>query len=217
MEEYYIFAKNMDEKGLNRTIKEQAPRHEKLIINYPESSHNICAGLSEDITIEINGSVGYFVGTMVNGPKIHINGNAGWFAGDNMTEGEIIIEGTAGDGAGQGIYGGTVIVKGSTGSRTGEIMKGGTVIIGGNSGYMTGLLMMGGRLIILGDVTDDVGESIMRGSIYVLGDVKSLGKNAMMDEVTSKNLEELKEVLTKYGFELSDEDYANFKKIVNIQ
>ena len=94
-------------------------------------------------------------------------------------------------------------------------MKGGTVIIGGNSGFMTGLLMMGGRLIILGDVTDDVGESIMRGTIYVLGDVKSLGKNAVMEDFTSEDKMELNETLTQYGFELTDEDYANFKKIVN--
>ena len=217
MKEYVIDANNMDEKELNRTIKEHAPSYDRLIIDNPESRHNICAGLCEDVEIQINGSAGYFVGTMVNGPRIHINGNAGWFAGDNMTEGELVIEGTAGDGAGQGIYGGTVIVKGNTGSRTGEIMKGGTVIIGGNSGFMTGLLMMGGRLIILGDVTDDVGESIMRGSIYVLGDIKSLGKNALMEMATPKDQKELKETLTEYGFELSDEDYTNFKKIVNIQ
>ena len=217
MSEYIINAKDLGEKELNRTIKEQAPNHDKIIINNPESRHNICAGLSEDVEIENNGSAGYFVGTMLNGAKIHINGNAGWFAGDNMTNGELIIEGTAGDGAGQGIYGGTVIVKGGTGSRTGEIMKGGTVIIGGNSGYMTGLLMMGGRLIILGDVTDDAGESIMRGTIYVLGSVKSLGKNAAIAKTTPEEEIELEEVLSKYGFQLSDEDYANFKKIVNIQ
>ena len=217
MKEYVIDAMDMQEKELNRTIKEQAMHHDKLVINNPDSKHNICAGLSEDVEIKINGSAGYFVGTMVNGAKIHITGNAGWFAGDNMTKGELIIDGTAGDGAGQGIYGGTVIVKGSVGSRAGEIMKGGTVIIGGNSGYMTGLLMMGGRLIILGDVTDDVGESIMRGSIYVLGDVKSLGKNAIMERVTPDDQKELKEVLTEYGFELTDSDYTNFKKIVNIQ
>ena len=217
MKEYVIDAKNMTEKELNRTIKEQAIYHDKLIINNPDSKHNICAGLTEDVEIEINGSAGYFVGTMVNEPRIHITGNAGWFAGDNMTKGELIIEGTAGDGAGQGIYGGTVIVKGSAGSRTGEIMKGGTVIIGGNSGYMTGLLMMGGKLIILGDVTDDVGESIRRGTIYVLGDVKSLGKNAVMEKTPLEDQEELKEILTKYGFELTDIDYTNFKKIVNIQ
>ena len=217
MKEYVIDANDIDEKQLNRTIKEMAASHDKLVINNPNSKHNICAGLTEDVEIEINGSAGYFVGTMVNGPKIHINGNAGWFAGDNMTRGELIIEGTAGDGAGQGIYGGNVIVKGNTGSRTGEIMKGGTVIIGGNSGYMTGLLMMGGRLIILGDVTDNVGESIMRGSIYVLGNVKSLGKNAVMEKTTLEDQNDLKEILEEYDFDLSDGDYANFKKIVNIQ
>ena len=217
MSEYVIDAKDMEVKELNRTIKEQAISHDRLIINNPESEHNICAGLSENVDIEINGSAGYFVGTMVNGAKIHVNGNAGWFAGDNMTEGELVIEGTAGDGAGQGIYGGPVLVKGNTGSRTGEIMKGGTVIIGGNSGFMTGLLMMGGTLIILGDVTDDVGESIMRGRIFVLGNVKSLGKNAVMEKTTEDDLSELKEILTEYGFDLTDEDYGNFKKIVNMQ
>ncbi len=217
MNEYVIDANGMEEKELNRTIKEQAKQHDKLIIDNPDSKHNICAGLTEDVEIEINGSAGYFVGTMAHRPRIHITGNAGWFAGDNMTEGELVIEGTAGDGAGQGIYGGTVIVKGNVGSRTGEIMKGGTVIIGGNSGFMTGLLMMGGKLIILGDVTEDVGESIMRGTIFVLGNVKSLGKNAVMGETTSEDQKELQEILTEYGFKLDETDYANFKKIVNMQ
>ena len=71
MKEYVINAENMDEKELNRTIKEQAITHDKLIINNPESRHNICAGLIEDVEIEINGSAGYFVGTMVNGPRHH--------------------------------------------------------------------------------------------------------------------------------------------------
>ena len=212
MKEYVINAKNMEEKELNRIIKKQAMYHDKLIINHPESKHNLCAGLIEDIDIEINGSAGYFVGTMINGAKIHINGNAGWFAGDNMTKGELIIEGTAGDGAGQGIYGGTVIVKGNTGSRTGEIMKGGTVIIDGNSGYMTGLLMMGGKIIILGDVTDDVGESIM----FVITK-RCYQKNAIMEKTTLEDQKELKEILTKFDFELTDTDYTNFKKIIKKQ
>ena len=103
MKEYVIDAKNIDEKELNRTIKEQATHHNKLIINNPDSKHNICAGLNEDVDIKINGSVGYFVGTMVNGANIHVNGNAGWFVGDNMTKGELIIEGTAGDGVELGV------------------------------------------------------------------------------------------------------------------
>ena len=42
-------------------------------------------------------------------------------------------------------------------------------------------------------------------------------KNAILDEITAEDQEGLKEVLTKYGFELSDVDYTNFKKIVNMQ
>ncbi|MBE6486406.1 MAG: tributyrin esterase [Methanosphaera stadtmanae] len=215
MRKYVIDARNMDEKELNRSIKEHAINYDKLIIKNPQSRHNIAAGLTEEVEIEIDGSAGYFVGTMIDGPKIHVKKNAGWFAGDNMTRGELIIEGGTGDGAGQGIYGGTVVVKGDTGSRTGEIMKGGTVIIGGNSGFMTGLLMMGGRLIILGNVTDDAGESIMRGTIYVLGEVKSLGKHARIQQTTLEDQKELKEILTKYGFKITDVDYTNFKKITN--
>ena len=87
MKEYVIDAKDMNEKELNRAIKEKATSFDKLIIDNPDSRHNICAGLTEDVEIEINGSAGYFVGTMAHGPRIHINGNAGWFAGDNMTDG----------------------------------------------------------------------------------------------------------------------------------
>ena len=58
MKEYVIDAKSIDGKELNRTIKEQAVSHDKLIIDNPESRHNICAGLTEDVEIEINGSAG---------------------------------------------------------------------------------------------------------------------------------------------------------------
>ena len=68
MKEYVMDANNMEEKELNRTIKEQAVYHDKIIINNPESKHDICAGLIEDVDVEINGSAGYFVGTMINKP-----------------------------------------------------------------------------------------------------------------------------------------------------
>lgn len=115
---------------------------------------------------------------------------------------------------GQGIYGGTVVVKKSAGSRTGEIMKNGTIIIGGNSGFMTGLFMMGGRIIVLGDLAEDAGESIIRGTIYVRGEIKSLGKNAKVEDINPEDEEELRETLTSYGFNLEDEDYKAFRKIV---
>ena len=93
-------------------------------------------------------------------------------------------------------------------------MKGGTIIVGGNSGFMSGLFMMGGRIIIMGDVSEDAGESIIRGAIYVRGNVESLGKNAKIDKLDNTELKELKELLPEYGFDLTEEDYESFKKIV---
>ena len=55
----------------------------------------------------------------------------------------------------------------------------------------------------------------MRGTIFVLGDVKSLGKNAKMEQSSLEDQKELKTLLTKYGFEITDIDYTNFKKITN--
>ena len=94
-------------------------------------------------------------------------------------------------------------------------MKNGTIIIGGDSGFMTGIFMMGGRMIILGDLGADAAESIIRGEIYVLGEVTSLGKNAVIVDVTDDDKKELKSVLEHYDFKLSDDDYNKFTKIVS--
>ena len=205
---------SMTPREANQKIKEVATQYNKIIIKNPNAMHYLIAGLTETAQIEVEGSAGYFVGTMLDKAHLTIQGNAGWFVGDNMTGGEIIVEGSAGDGAGQGIYGGTLVVRNSVGSRTGEIMKNGTVIIGGDSGFMTGIFMMGGRIIVLGDLGRDAGESIIRGAIYVRGSVESLGQNAKLVDIDEEDLNELKTTLSVYDFDLTDEDYNNFRKIV---
>ncbi|MCE5215107.1 MAG: GXGXG domain-containing protein [Methanobacterium sp.] len=214
MQDIIIYAQNKTPREVNQDLKQFAKNNKKITIKNPNAMHYMAAGLTEPVEVFIDGSAGYFVGTMIHGAKKHVNGNAGWFPGDNMTDGELIIDGSAGDGVGQGIYGGTVVVKKDAGSRTGEIMKNGNIIIGGNSGFMSGLFMMGGRIIILGDISDDAGESIIRGAIYVKGNIKSLGKNAKVEEINAEDKKELMEILTPHGFDLKDDDYKNFKKIV---
>ncbi len=214
MKEFKINAQNKTPREINRILKEKAPENDCIMIENPNAMHYMVAGLSEPVEVVINGSAGYFAATMIHGARVHITGNAGWFPADNMTEGEVIIDGSAGDGVGQGIYGGTVVVRRDVGARTGEIMKNGTIIIGGNSGFMSGLFMMGGRIIILGDISDDAGESIIRGTIYVGGNIQSLGKNAMVEELGEEERRELKEILEKYDFQLEEEKYQKFRKIV---
>lgn len=205
---------SMSPREANQKIKEVVNQCNKILIKNPNAMHYLVAGLTQNIYIEIEGSVGYFAGTMLDKAKLTIHGNAGWFIGDNMTGGEIIVEGSVGDGAGQGIYGGTLVVRNNAGSRTGEIMKNGTVIIGENSGFMTGIFMMGGRIIVLGDLGKDAGESIIRGAIYVKGSVESLGQNAKLVGINENDVNELKSTLNYYDFDLSDDEYKNFKKIV---
>ncbi len=209
-----IDSSSVTPRELNRKIRSLHDEYDKIIINNPGAEHNLVAGLVGNGNIEINGSAGYFAGTMLDKAHLKIHGNAGWFVGDNMTSGEIIVEGSAGDGAGQGIYGGTLVVKKGVGSRTGEIMKGGTIIIGGDSGFMSGIFMMGGRMIILGNLGADAAESILRGEIFVLGEIESLGKNAVTVDLTPEDKKSLKELLSQYEFKLSDDDYNNFTKIV---
>ncbi len=211
---YELDFTSMTPKKANQKLKEIATQCKKIIIKNPNAMHYLVAGLTDEANIEIDGSAGYFVGTMLDKANLKIKGNVGWFAGDNMTGGEIIIEGSAGDGAGQGIYGGNIIVKKSAGARTGEIMKNGTIVIGGDSGFMTGIFMMGGRIIILGDLGEDAGESIIRGTIFVRGSVKSLGQNAKLMNIDEKDEYELKTLLSSYDFELTNEDYKNFRKII---
>ena len=38
-----------------------------------------------------------------------------------------------------------------------------------------------------------------------------------MEKTNLKDQKELKEILEEYGFDLTDKDYTNFKKIVNMQ
>jgi glutamate synthase domain-containing protein 2/glutamate synthase domain-containing protein 3 len=204
-----IEANNLSTRQLNKAIKDLSRRTERIVIKDPKGKHHIAAGLCRKVEIDIEGSVGYFVGTMIDGPKIRIHGNAGWFAGDNMTSGEIVVDGHAGNGPGQGIYGGLVVVKGDVGDRAGALMKRGTLIIGGNTGIMTGLYMMGGEIIVLGEIGDYAGESIIGGQIIFTGDVPTLGKNAKVVELSEGEEKRVREFLKEYGF-----NALSFKKIV---
>ncbi len=207
MEAVRIDAQNMTPKELNRELKEKAEKFKKIIVLNPNAKHYIAAGLVADVDVEIDGSAGYFLGTMIHGPRITLKGNAGWYVGDNMTMGEIVVKGHAGNGVGQYMYGGTVVIHGDAGDRSAALMKGGTVIVKGDAGLMTGLYMMGGKVIVLGDLNEYAGEMIINGTIYVGGSPKSLGKNAKLEEAKEEELEKVNELLRKYGLPTKDSFY----------
>ncbi len=213
-DELVIDCRGKEPRDINSVLKTHAPEYDRIVLKNPDAKHYIAAGLTEDVEVIIEGSVGYFVGTMIHGPRIIVQGNAGWYPGDNVTAGEVIIENHAGDGVGQGMYGGTVVVKGNAGSRVGQIMKNGTVIIGGDVEIMTGMYMMGGTIVVLGDAGTYTGESMLRGEIYVLGDVEGLGKNAKRVEPTDEDIDRVWEMISGYGLDVTRDDLRSLTKIV---
>lgn len=206
-----VDAHDLTPRELNRLLKDSAKRYRKIVVENPGGKHYVAAGLIDDVELEIVGSVGYFVGTMAEGPRITVHGNVGWFAGDNMTSGKLLVEGHAGNGPGQGIYGGLIFIKGDAGDRIGSLMKGGRIVIGGSTGIMTGLYMMGGEIVVLGKLGEYAGESVIGGRIYFAGPEPSLGKNAKVVEVEEGEEEFLRGLLMEGGLE---PPYPKLRKIV---
>jgi glutamate synthase domain-containing protein 3 len=170
-----------------------------VTIRNPGSRHSIATGILTRCRITIEGSLGYFGATMLDGPEIHITGRVGWSACQNMMSGVVVIDGNAGSLTAAAIRGGDVLCRGRVGARTGIDQKGGTVIVLGDAGSMTGFMMQRGRQIICGDVGPGLGDSMYDGTIYVGGAVKSLGVDCVPGEWTEADTEFVERKFRIYG------------------
>ena len=86
-----LIASKMSIRELNTKIKELSAQSQEITIVDPQARHNIGVGILQNATIEIDGSVGYYAASLMDGPEVTINGNAGWALGDNMMSGKIQI------------------------------------------------------------------------------------------------------------------------------
>ncbi|UGS34214.1 GltB/FmdC/FwdC-like GXGXG domain-containing protein [Capillimicrobium parvum] len=172
---------------------------EDVTILNPRSRHSIATGILTRCRITIDGSLGYFGATMLDGPEVHIKGRVGWSSCQNMMSGVVVIDGNAGSLTAAALRGGDVVCRGRVGARTGIDQKGGTIIVCGDAGSMTGFMMQRGRQIILGDVGPGLGDSMYDGTIYVGGRVKSLGVDCVPGEWTDADTELIERKFRIYG------------------
>jgi glutamate synthase domain-containing protein 3 len=170
-----------------------------VTIRNPGSRHSIATGILTRCRITIEGSLGYFGATMLDGPEVHITGRVGWSSCQNMMSGVVVIDGNAGSLTAAAIRGGDVLCRGRVGARTGIDQKGGTVIVLGDAGSMTGFMMQRGRQIICGDVGPGLGDSMYDGELYVGGSVKSLGVDCVPGEWTDADTELVERKFRIYG------------------
>ena len=206
-----IDAKELSATEINRKIKDAAESGDEITVLNPQARHNIAVGVLQPCKIAIEGSVGYYGASLMDGPEVRIDGNAGWALGENLMSGKITVTKDAGASVAASIRGGEIVVGRNAGARAGISMKGGTLLIGGNSGFLTGFMMQKGRIVVCGDVGDAVGDSMYEGEIYVGGEIGSLGTDAKVEPVSEGELIDLWGLLEQHGIE----DKPRFRKIVS--
>jgi len=125
-------------------------------------------GYKNTKNIDVNGSVGRWVGFRMEGGKITINGNTGWYVGDRMKDGKITVNGNAGVWVGFFMENGKITINGNAGDRVGYEMKDGKITIKGNAGDWIGWYMEGGKIHLNGDY-ESLSNYINGGNIYHKG------------------------------------------------
>lgn len=210
-----IDADSLNTRQINSKIKHLLTEgHGAITIKNPGAKHSIGVGILNRLTLTIEGSLGYFGLGLLDGPNVIVEGRVGWSCGENMMSGTVLIKKNAGSTFGAAIRGGDLVCRGDVGARTGIDQKGGTIIAGGNTGAFSGFMMQRGRMVILGDAGANLGDSMYDGTIYVGGRIKSLGADAVENEVTNADEKWLTEKLKLYGLE-DRLNLSTIKKVVS--
>ena len=184
-----------------------------IVIKNPRGMHSVGVGILNRLTLEVEGSLGYFAVGLIDGPNVRIKGRVGWSCGENMMSGTVVVEKNAGSTFGAAIRGGDLVCRGSVGSRTGIDMKGGTIIVGGDTGALSGFMMQRGRMIVAGNAGKNLGDSMYDGTIFVGGEIQSLGVDAVNAELTDLDKAWLTRKLQQYDL-MPDKGVDHFQKIV---
>ena len=169
-------------REVNAEIKRQVRQGEDpIVVRNPGARHNLGVAILQPVTVQIDGSVGYYCAGLIDGATVEVAGSAGWGLAESMMTGLVRVRGSAGNGAAAAIRGGTVVIRGDAAARLGISMKGGTVIVAGNCGYMAGFMAQKGTLIVCGDAGEAFADSMYATVCYVGGKIASLGTDAVIE------------------------------------
>jgi glutamate synthase domain-containing protein 3 len=178
-------------------------------VTNPAGNHNIACGLDADLTVEIDGHVGYYCAGMNQHATVTVHGNAGVGVAENMMSGTVRVHGNASQSAGATAHGGLLVIEGDASARCGISMKGVDIVVGGSIGHMSAFMGQAGRLVVCGDAGDALGDSLYEARIYVRGTVASLGADCVEKPMRDEHVAELRELLAAAGF---DHDPAEFRR-----
>lgn len=208
-----IDASQLSLREVNTQLREAAQSADAVTLLNPDARHNLAVGITHPTHLTIKGSAGYFCAGLCDQLTLDVEGNVGWGFGDNLMNSLLRVRGNAGAVCGVAMRSGDILVRGNVGSRAGQVMKGGSIVCCGNAGFRAGSMMMGGTIVILGDAREALGEFMMDGEIYVAGEITSLGQDANATELIDGDMDKVQRIFAKHG--LSHE--GPFKKIISDQ
>jgi glutamate synthase domain-containing protein 3 len=183
--------------SLNRRL--HAADGSRWRVTEPGGRHSIAVGLDAELTVEVEGHVGYYCAGMNQLATVRVAGNCGVGVAENMMSGEVVIAGDASQAAGASAHGGLLVVEGNAAARCGISLKGADIVVRGSAGHMSAFMAQSGRLVICGDAGEALGDSIYEARVYVRGEVASLGADCVEKELGEEHRKELGELLARAG------------------
>ncbi len=180
------------------------------LVKNPRGQHAIAVGLDVPVTVEVEGSVGYYCAGMNKQATVIINGSAGQGLAENMMSGHVHVKGDASSAAGATACGGLLVIDGNASARCGISLRGLDIVVKGNVGHMSAFMAQAGNLVVLGDAGEHLGDSIYEARIYVRGEVKSLGTDCIEKELRDEHKADLRRILDAAG--LPDVDASEFRR-----
>jgi glutamate synthase domain-containing protein 3 len=177
----------------------------------PRGRHAIAAGIDADITVEVEGHVGYYCASMNKRASVIIHGNAGTGVAENMMSGSVHVKGDASQSAGATLCGGLLVIDGNASARCGISMKGGDIVVKGSIGHMSAFMAQMGNLVVLGDAGEALGDSIYETRLFIRGQAKSLGADCIAKEMRDEHRAQLHALLKATGV-AGEVDVAEFRR-----
>lgn len=175
----------------------------------PRGAHAVAAGINSDISVVVDGSVGYYCAGMNQRGRVVINGNASTGVAENIMSGVVHLTGSATMSAGATGCGGLLVIDENAGSRCGISMKGVDIVVGGNVGHMSAFMAQAGNLVVLGDAAADLGDSLYEAKLFVRGSVESLGADCIEKDLRPEHVETVQRLLAAAQM---DADPADFRR-----
>ena len=188
---------DIDLRSLNQRLHDVGPKSNERafrVLN-PRGAHAIAVGLTEPLSVLIEGHTGFYCGGMNKQADVVVNGHVGPGVAENMMSGKVRVKGNASQSAGASGRGGLLVIEGDTSSRCGISMKGIDIVVGGSVGHMSAFMAQAGHLVVCGDAGGDLGDSIYEAQIYVRGGVESLGADCIEKPMDDPHLQLLAELL----------------------